>query len=114
MRISDWSSDVCSSDLDARLALRDDQVGTGDDEQRRADDGQAEAVEDRGKGHESLSGCGFGADLNVNGRWCKRMRMGPDRGRSLRPDERRRPFATICDIISLMRQGSGTNRARSE
>src|SRR3546814_16784375 len=26
MRISDWSSDVCSSDLDAMLAMRDDIV----------------------------------------------------------------------------------------
>src|SRR3546814_441648 len=40
---------------DARLALCDDQFGSRYDEQWRSDDGQAQAVENRGKGHESVS-----------------------------------------------------------
>ena len=40
---------------DPRLALGDDQVGVGNDEQRRADDRQAQAVEDGGDGHSSSS-----------------------------------------------------------
>src|SRR3546814_1095898 len=96
MRISDWSSDVCSSDL-------------GDDEERRADDGQAEAVEDRGNGHESLSGCGFEGDLNVNGKCGKGMRERPVRHRwdpSVRrycPPDRGRSEEHTSELQSLMR-----------
>src|SRR3546814_5851176 len=39
---------------DARLALCDDQFGSRYNEQWRSDDGQAQAVENRGKGHESV------------------------------------------------------------
>ena len=36
---------------DPRLALGDDQVGHRDDEQRRSDDGKAQAIEERGQSH---------------------------------------------------------------
>ena len=36
---------------DPRLALRDDQFGPGNDEQRRSDDGEAQLVEGGGQGH---------------------------------------------------------------
>ena len=36
---------------DSRLALRDDQIGHRNDEQRRADDGKPKAIEQRRKSH---------------------------------------------------------------
>ena len=39
---------------DPRLALRDDEVGIRHDEQRRADGGQAQAIEDRWQAHAML------------------------------------------------------------
>src|SRR3546814_20294942 len=53
MRISDWSSDVCSSDLDARLdahnGWRCDAGGRGS--QRSGDDARQEHLPDPGVGH---------------------------------------------------------------
>ena len=40
---------------DPGLALGDDQIGHRDDEERRADDGQPQAIEERGKGHDQVS-----------------------------------------------------------
>src|SRR3546814_7199529 len=45
MRISDWSSDVCSSDLDAQLAGVDDDCG-----RFAIADGEAFDIVDRGQG----------------------------------------------------------------
>src|SRR3546814_11115755 len=48
MRISDWSSDVCSSDLDACLAARDDRRVRDRQTQRVAEQrGDGEPVGDR-------------------------------------------------------------------
>src|SRR3546814_3299603 len=54
VRISDWSSDVCSSDLEAVLRLRDD-IGAGD---LAPGDAQREAGSFR-----CWRGGGFGAEL---------------------------------------------------
>jgi hypothetical protein len=49
---------------DAGRALRQHQVGVGDDEQRRADGGQAQALQQRGQGHGGVGEAGAGGSAD--------------------------------------------------
>src|SRR3546814_5720071 len=66
MRISDWSSDVCSSDLDgeARVdelreegGVEEDRLGVGDGHQRALPEHAATRSEERRVGKECVSTC---------------------------------------------------------